>query len=121
MFNSPKDFYKKLFGKRGERLAVSYLKKQGYRIIETNYVTHYGEADIIAVYDDILCFIEVKSRTSDKFGKPCEAVDGRKQAKYRQIAEYYIYANRVTDTNVRFDVVEVYADDEINHIKDAFQ
>lgn len=120
MFNSPKDFYKKLFGKRGEKLAESYLKKQGYSIVETNYVTHYGEADIIAVFEDVLCFVEVKSRTSDKFGKPCEAVDSRKQAKYRQIAEYYICANHIFETNVRFDVIEVYADGEINHIKDAF-
>lgn len=120
MFDSPKNLYKKLFGRRGEKLAVSFLKKQGYHVIETNYTTHYGEADIIAVYEDILCFIEVKSRTSDKFGRPCEAVDYKKQDKYRRIAEYYIYANHVAETNIRFDVIEVYADDTINHIKDAF-
>ena len=68
MPHSPQDFHKKLLGKKGERAAVQYLKSQGYTIVATNYRTPFGEADIIALDNDELVFVEVKTRTNDKYG-----------------------------------------------------
>lgn len=120
MRDTQKNFYKKLLGSKGERIAEKYLKKKGYSIIKRNYVTYYGEADIVAALDDVIVFVEVKTRTNEKFGRPCEAVDFRKQEKYRRIAEYFFFENKIDQIGIRFDVIEVLGD-EINHIEDAFQ
>lgn len=119
MQNPSKNFYKKLLGVKGERLAEKYLKKQGYSIICTNYTTYYGEADIICTKDGVIVFCEVKTRTSKKFGLPCEAVDAKKQHKYRKIAECFFFEHAYENVNIRFDVIEV-LNDEINHLEDAF-
>lgn len=119
MPHSPQDLHKKLLGKKGERAAVQYLKSQGYTIVATNYRTPFGEVDIIAIEDDELAFIEVKTRTNDKYGTPKEAVGKDKQRRYYQMARYY---GQMTgeEPNARFDVIEVYADGAIEHYKYAF-
>lgn len=61
-------------GKIGEKLAAEYLEKHGYEIITTNFYTKRGEIDIIARKDNEIVFVEVKTRSSDSFGKPVEAV-----------------------------------------------
>ena len=114
-----KNFYKKLLGRIGEKKAIEYLKKQGYKIVEKNYKNAFGEADIIAKDGEYTVFVEVKTRTEEKYGAPSEAVDVRKQKKYVRIAQAYLSYNRLTDTPCRFDVVEI-QNGEINHIKDAF-
>ncbi len=119
MSDTPKNFYKKLLGSKGEKIAEKYLKKQGYAILERNYKTHYGEADLIASKDGVIVFIEVKTRTSTEYGLPCEAVDSKKQNRYRRICEYFFYERRFDNVEVRFDVIEILGD-EINHIIDAF-
>ena len=95
-----------LFGKRGEELASSFLRKKGYRIVERGYRTRFGEIDIIAYDGEVLCFIEVKARRSDKKGLPEEAIPPWKRER------------------IRFDVVAIYSPErgrvEINLIKDAF-
>ena len=68
-------------GKTGEKIAKNYLINKGYTIIEINYKNKIGEIDIIAMHNDILVFIEVKTRTSYKYGYAFEAVDIRKQRK----------------------------------------
>ncbi len=120
MRNSQKDFHKKLLGREGERLAVGYLKKLGYKILETNYVTPFGEADIIALNGKAnLVFIEVKTRSSTIYGTPSEAVNYKKQQKYRSIASFYINKNGYDDFAITFSVVEVLGG-EINFISEAF-
>lgn len=114
-----KNFYKKLLGRIGEKEAVSYLKKQGYKIVETNYKNVFGEIDIIAKDGEYIVFTEVKTRTSEEFGSPCEALDFRKRQKYVKIAEAYLMAKGETESACRFDVIEV-ENGKINHIKDAF-
>lgn len=111
-------FYKKLYGKIGEKKAEKYLVKKGYVLLERNYKTKFAEADLI--FDDAgtIVFVEVKARSSDDFGEPSQAVDYKKQRKYVKLAEYYLVTKGV-DKNVRFDVIEV-KKGEINHIKDAF-
>ena len=114
-----KNFYKKFFGKIGEKKAAEFLKKKGYSIIELNYRTHYGEIDIIAKDGEYTVFIEVKTRSGNEYGAPSEAVNAKKQEKYVKVATEYLVKNKKTDTLCRFDVVEI-ENGEINHIIDAF-
>ena len=83
MQNSPKDLRNKILGRKGEDAACRYLKKHGYKILKRNYVTPFGEADIVARKGDTYCFVEVKTRESDAFGLPTEAVNREKQRRYR--------------------------------------
>lgn len=106
MQNSPKDLRNKILGRKGEDIVVKYLKEQGYKILERNFRTPFGEADIIALKEDTYCFVEVKTRTSERYGKPCEAVDYKKQEKYRKIAWYYCDMLR-KEVCCRFDVGSV--------------
>jgi len=111
--------YNKQFGEIGEKIALDYLKKQGYRIIKTNFVNKIGEIDIIAYDGDILVFIEVKYRRNNVFGLPREAVNATKQQKIRMVAMGYIKKYNLFEKQCRFDVVEILGD-EITLIKDCF-
>ena len=112
----------KLRGNAGERIAESYLKKHGYRILSRNFSTETGEIDLIVTDNEYLIFVEVKARLSDEFGLPSEAVDIRKQRKISMVASQYIKKNMLFGAPVRFDVIEVYFETEsINHIKNAFE
>ena len=119
MPHSPQDVHKKLLGAKGEKLAVKYLKKQGCKILERNYRTPFGEADIIAQDGEEIAFIEVKTRTTDSYGTPSEAVGSNKQQRYRKIAQCY-WVQTGEEPNARFDVAEVWADGTIEYIKNAF-
>lgn len=94
-------------GKRGEDLAVAYLQRSGYRILERNYRCFLGEMDIIAEDGDIIVFVEVKSRKSETFGEPQEAVGLEKQKKISRISLHYLQQKRLETSNARFDVVAV--------------
>jgi len=112
-------------GQLGEKLVVSILRKNGYRILETNYRHKIGEVDIIAKDKDTLCFIEVKTRLSDEFGDGLEAITIFKQRKLIRLAQAYLLHRRLTDHNARFDVVSVLGDPDNNPaveiIKNAFE
>ena len=114
-----KNFYKKLLGRAGEKLAVDFLRKKGFKILKTNYRSPVGEIDIIAEDKSAIVFIEVKTRSSDNYGSPCEAVDSKKQEKYYKIATYYLQKEKKIDSECRFDVVEI-ENGQINHIFNAF-
>ncbi len=114
-----KNFYKKFLGRKGEIAAAKFLTKEGYVILEKNYKTHVGEIDIIGEDNGVICFIEVKTRTSADYGAPSEAVTARKQEKYYKVASEYLLKRDKTDSACRFDVVEI-EDGKINLIKDAF-
>ena len=110
-------------GDQGEDLAAAALKKQGYKILERNYLTPLGEIDIIAKQQGVFVFIEVKTRKSDRFGTPAEAVHPAKQAKLRRLADYYLKQKRLGEAPVRFDVVGITLKDGnpvIEIIQDAF-
>lgn len=110
------------YGKKGEILAQNYLKKLGYKIIATNMKNNIGEIDIIAKHKKTIVFVEVKTRISNAFGYPAEAVDERKQQKIRAVAELYLQQNKLTNAPCRFDVVSVLGDEDykIDHIINAF-
>ena len=104
-------------------MASKFLKEKGYSILETNYKTHLGEIDIIALDKDCIVFIEVKTRTDEAFGAPSEAVTLKKQEKYYKVASEYLQRNKKLDSICRFDVIEIMFLDEIpeiEHIKNAF-
>ena len=114
-----KNFYKKLLGRVGEKKAGEFLKKKGYKILETNYKTHVGEIDVIAMDDEQVVFVEVKTRTNDDFGSPSEAVNRKKQEKYYKVATEFLMREELSDRVCRFDVVEI-ENGQINHIFNAF-
>jgi putative endonuclease len=94
-------------GDSGEDMAAAALKRQGYKILERNYRSPLGEIDLIAKHKGVLVFIEVKTRKSERFGSPAEAVHPAKQAKLRRLADYYLKQQRLGDVAVRFDVVGI--------------
>lgn len=106
-------------GKKFENLAAHFLKNKGYKIICQNYKNKIGEIDIIASINNITVFVEVKFRLSAKFGRPIEAINFYKQQKIRRVATLYLQVNKLLDSAVRFDCVEVF-NDEITHIENAF-
>lgn len=100
---------KKSLGDFGEKIAEGYLKKHGYTILEKNYRTRFGEVDIIAKEGEIICFVEVKTRTGTDFGLPQEAVNFKKQNKIIRAALAYITENKFKGT-WRIDVVAILID-----------
>ncbi|MCD5413979.1 MAG: YraN family protein [Clostridiales bacterium] len=113
----------KKIGAYGEEVSEKFLIDKGYKILHTNYKTKIGEIDIIAKKDNVICYIEVKTRRSTKFGMPCEAVNYKKQKIYRMVASRYVkhYANKTVD--FRFDVIEVvlkYKKCYLRHLENAF-
>ena len=118
---------KREIGSVYEQKAVEYLEKHGYIIVGQNYFCRYGEIDIIAKKDDVLVFVEVKTRKDcagnfDAYGLPCEAVNADKQRHILYTARVFL-AQHPTDKYIRFDVIEVYLgkDVRINHIESAFE
>ena len=114
-----------VLGKIGERKAVRYLRKLGFVILTTNYRTILGEIDIVAREENILAFIEVKTRSSGDYGLPQEAVDRRKQRQMIRMAHSFLNDRGDQGMACRFDVVAVLIGAggrtrEIDLIRDAF-
>jgi len=109
-------------GEKGERLAVKFLNKKGYKIIEQNYRTPLGEIDIIARERETLVFIEVKTRESIAYGLPFEAVNYTKRQRIAKIAMLYLKRFKEIPP-CRFDVISIYYKNgkpEFELIKNAF-
>jgi len=112
------------FGEQSESIAVSYLKKHGYKIIEQNYRTKLGEIDIIAKEKDTIAFIEVKARRSVHFGNPKWAITPKKQRKISMVALWYLKTTKQSNVKARFDVVSIISshyNPNIEIIKNAFE
>ena len=110
-------------GRLGEATAADFLKARGYKIIAQNYKTRLGEIDIVARDRDTYCFVEVKTRHTDKFGLPQEAVSLFKQRQISKVAISFLKENFLLDKKSRFDVVSIMHTKEspcIELIKDAF-
>lgn len=107
-------------GNKGEDIAAVYLKRQGFSILERNYYIRGGEIDIIFQQKDVIVFCEVKMRSSDRYGLPCESVDYKKQQRICKAALDYSYKNKIIDVDFRFDIIEV-MNGKINHIINAFE
>jgi len=113
-----------LLGKLGEMLAQDHLESLGYRILRRNFRTREGEIDIVAKEEDVLAFVEVRTRISDEFGHPVETVGTRKQTKLRHIAAQYLQAVGGRNSEIRFDVLGIIMSEgtrpEFTLIRDAF-
>lgn len=118
--------YNKNVGDKGEKVATLYLRLKGYKILERNYRRAHGEVDIIARRRKTIVFAEVKTRTTGVCGTPADSVIYAKQK--RLISAAKCYALNADGMDMRFDIIEVFANihgkrikiKKINHIKDAF-
>ncbi|MEQ0488176.1 YraN family protein [Anaerococcus murdochii] len=112
---------KRQVGDFGEEITAEYLEKNGYRILDRNYSKPFGEIDIIAIKDDLIAFVEVKTRKSDDFAYAAEAVDFYKQQRIRRASQAYLMEKNMSDFLMTFDIAEVYLDTrKINYIENAF-
>ncbi|MEA4832049.1 MAG: YraN family protein [Oscillospiraceae bacterium] len=120
---------KKAFGSEGEALVRSYLIKNGYEHIASNYTVKGGEIDLIMMKDGVISFIEVKTRTLEsamKFGRGASAVNENKRRRIAYCAGRYIFENPSLCENVqfRFDIAELYRDKSgklfFRHFENAF-
>lgn len=103
----------RLLGAWGEAQTAALLREKGYEIKAANYRTRYGEIDLIAEGHGVLAFVEVKTRRSDAFARPMEHVTPRKLERIRLAALAYL-AETGCRLPARFDVVEVYAPEELS-------
>ncbi len=110
---------KKEIGAEGEDLAVRTLKKSGYRIIQKNYRTKFGEIDIVAEHKDCLVFVEVKRRSTGIYGMSFDAVGIRKKRHIIRTAQCYLKEFKCENRKTRFDVVGI-DDDKVRIVQHAF-
>lgn len=97
----------KELGLKGEDDAVLFLKKNGYKILQKNYSCNLGEIDIIALKKKILVFVEVKVRSTDRFGSAEYAITKQKRRQIVRTAETYLFRNNINNVDCRFDVVAI--------------
>jgi putative endonuclease len=110
------------FGKMGEAMAQKHLLAKGYKIIATNWTYGKDEIDIIAKHNNFLVIVEVKTRSTNYFGDPEEAVTKKKRKFLVRAADAYINIHNVPE-EVRFDIISIVVTGsqwDINHIEDAF-
>lgn len=113
-------------GRLGEKIAVEYLKKNGFRILIRNYRIRYGEIDCIALDPLDICtvFVEIKTRSGTEFGRPEEAVTPRKLNEIIKTSQYYMLDHPDTPKNMRIDVISVMVENngktrDIRHIRNV--
>jgi putative endonuclease len=113
----------KILGLEGEKLAADFLLKYNYQILCQNWRHGHLEVDLIAKKDDILVFVEVKTRKNRYTGSPDITITQAKQDRIIRAAEHYIEKNNL-DIELRFDVISIYLDKDLNHdiewIQEAF-
>jgi putative endonuclease len=113
-------------GRAGEEQALLFLAQNGYKILQKNYRIKAGEIDIIASDGGIICFIEVKTRRSERCGFPQEAVSKSKQRQISRVAVFFLKGNNLLHKKARFDVVSILVASgneiqDIRVIKNAFE
>jgi putative endonuclease len=118
--------FNKDIGCFGEDLSINYLIDNGYYILEKNYRNKIGEIDIICKKNNLLIFVEVKSRYTNDYGFPIESVTYYKRRKIIKVSMLYVILNKYNNFNIRYDVIEVFFNKNneffnINHTTDAFR
>lgn len=112
-------------GIKFEKIASNYIEESGLRVITRNFNSRYGEIDLIAedTSSDTIVFIEVKARTSNKFGTPEEAITNKKIKNIIKTSLEFISLMNLTNKNIRFDIITIEKDKDYNykikHIKNA--
>ncbi len=118
--------FRSVLGAAGEAAAAAWLEEHGYQVLARNPRTRFGEIDLVARSGDMIVFVEVKSRTSARFGHPSEAITAAKQHRLTRLASSYLHGQRLDGCAVRFDAIAVHLDAAgrvalIEHIPDAFR
>lgn len=115
---------KDAIGQYGERVAVRHLLQAGWTVLDRNWRCPEGELDIVATDGAVLMICEVKTRSTDVFGDPCEAVNWRKARRIRQLAGRWLATNEDCWSEVRFDVISVLRQPSgaalVRHLEGAF-
>lgn len=120
--NRPKD----TLGVNGELIAAKYLRKKGFKILHRNAVMPSCELDLVVLdrKTNTLRFVEVKTRRSDKYQKPWQAVDQYRKTRMSAAAKEYIRQNRLWNMNFQFDIISIVwpenAEPRIEHLENAF-
>jgi len=109
-----------LRGEKSEQLACEFLLKQGLQSIDKNFSCKYGELDLIMRDIQTLVIVEVRFRKSDKYGGALESITHKKQSRIIAATQYYLLQNKI-NSPIRFDVIAMSNDADINWIKNAFQ
>lgn len=107
-------------GLDGEAIAAKFLENLGFKILSKNFHSRFGEIDIIALEKKTIVFVEVKMRSSNYFGTPLEAITHSKIEKLKKTAYYYLTLNNLSNSDFRFDAIEIMKTGEIldiNHVK----
>lgn len=107
----------KKLGSIGEDISANIIREKGFTILQRNFRCKTGEIDIIACDNQIIIFIEVKTRTSKQYGTPEEAVDYRKQRRLKMLAEIYLANNNMMGCYCRFDVYSIYMNSDCDEVK----
>ena len=105
-----KQTYRQKVGQQGEQVAADYLIAQGYEILDRNYHSRFGEVDLVAEKDECIVFVEVKTRTNDRFGLPEESVTPEKLAKIYDTALLWLQDHPDKPDDWRVDAVAVMMD-----------
>ena len=109
-------------GKKGEQLAVDFLQQKGFTVLERNYRFQKAEVDIIIQKEDLICAVEVKTRSTPEFGNPQDFVKPKQIQQLVKAMDYYINENDL-DVELRFDIVAIIKNKlgtRIEHLEDAF-
>ena len=113
-----------IHGELGERAAKRYLRKQGMKFLTANFRTDRGEIDLVFRDADCLVFVEVKTRSSEEWGRPASAVDKERRGRLTRAGLDYLHKIHNPRIKTRFDIVEVLLNDgrvgEIRHLVNAF-
>jgi putative endonuclease len=108
---------KKVLGNIGEIKSCEYLESVGYLILEKNFRCVFGEIDIIARREDVICFVEVKTRATSSYGEPLESVNPLKTARIKIIASYYLGVKNLNNFEVSFDIISIKASGKKFHLQ----
>ena len=109
-------------GKKGEQLAVDFLQQKGFTILERNYRFQKAEVDIIIQKENLICAVEVKTRSTPEFGNPQDFVKPKQIQQLVKVMDFYINENNL-DVELRFDIVAIIKNKfgtQIEHLEDAF-
>lgn len=112
---------KRTQGEYFEKLALNFLEKNNFTLLSKNFYCKYGEIDIIAQKEDLIIFVEVKQRSSLKFGNGLEAINFQKQRKIFLSAQYFLYKNHLENFNFRFDAITFDNNNQCEWIKNIMR
>jgi putative endonuclease len=114
---------RRAYGNAAEDAAVGHLEAQGWRVLARNWTCRYGELDVVAERGELVCFVEVRMRSTAVWGDPAHTVSFAKQRRVVKAALHYLFAHDLGERMMRFDVISVVGRGEratVEHIPGAF-